>query len=748
MLSTFTVTSTADTTATGTLRWAITESNDTTGPNTIDFDITNPTGDLLEIKLGSPLPSITTPVNIDGASQTGSSATSPLIQIDGTSAGSTAYGLQLQKSASGTATAAIQVSDLEITDFAAGGVFLNTASYVDLSGLFVGVQESSGKYLDEANTGYGVEFSQGTNDLLSASVVSANQGPGVILSDASSVTLAGDFIGTSATGEAFNDQNGNSLGNNGDGVLIGSSTTSSTVANTVVVNNSGQGVEITNSSTEHNQLTGDSIGSYLVGALSFLMPNQQNGVQITSPASDNTIGGTAAGSGNVIAGNDGDGVEITGSSATGNLVEGNDIGTNSNNAQLDNYDGVEIDTGASFNTVGGTTAAARNVISANSQDGVHIVGTGTMDNLVEGNYIGTTVNGSAALANHESGVAIYAQASANTIGGTVSAAANVLSGNTSNGVYISDSGTTGNVVDADYIGTNWNGTAAVSNNTGVVILSGATGNVIGGTATPAGDVISGNSGNGIEIEGNNTENNVIEGDDISGNSGDGVYISSAYNTVDGDTIGFNSSGVALFGATYNTIGGTTTAARDVITGNGIGVQIADSGTEHNVVEGDYLGVNAAGTATPNEYGVVIQLGASNNTIGGTSSSYRDVISGNSDDGVSIVSGATDNTVDGDYIGVGPGGSTSVGNGDYGVYIYGSTFDTVGGSVVGSGNVISGNGQYGVYISGPTTYGNTVAANDIGTTANGAAPCPMARACSSGMAPTTTPSGARPQPPAT
>ena len=93
MLSTtFTVTSTADTTAMGTLRWAITQSNETTGPNTIDFAVGNPSGGLLEIKLASPLPAITNPVNIDGLFQPGSSATSPLIQIDGTGAGSAPSG--------------------------------------------------------------------------------------------------------------------------------------------------------------------------------------------------------------------------------------------------------------------------------------------------------------------------------------------------------------------------------------------------------------------------------------------------------------------------------------------------------------------------------------------------------------------------------------------------------------------------------------------------------------------------------
>ena len=95
MLSTFTVTSATDSTATamGTLRWAITQSNDTDGPNTINFKISN--SGLQKIELQSPLPPITTPVNIDGLSQNtyaGDTSATPLIQIDGTDAGAAPSG--------------------------------------------------------------------------------------------------------------------------------------------------------------------------------------------------------------------------------------------------------------------------------------------------------------------------------------------------------------------------------------------------------------------------------------------------------------------------------------------------------------------------------------------------------------------------------------------------------------------------------------------------------------------------------
>ena len=295
------------------LRWAITESNDTTGPNTIDFDITNPTGGLLEIKLGSPLPSITTPVNIDGASQTGSSATSPLIQIDGTSAGSSAYGLRISEVGfwhRHGCDPGERPGDHRLRRKAACSWTLPPTSI--WSGLFVGVQEC-GRQIPMRQT---PATAWSSAEHKRSALRQRRLGQSGPRRDPERCVLChahGRLHRHGATGEAFNDQNGNSLGNNGDGVLIDSSTTSSTVANTVVVNNSGQGVEITNSSPEHNQLTGDSIGSYLVGAFFFFDAQPAEWRADHRPASDNTIGGTATGSGNVISGNMGDGVEITGS---------------------------------------------------------------------------------------------------------------------------------------------------------------------------------------------------------------------------------------------------------------------------------------------------------------------------------------------------------------------------------------------------------------------------------------------------
>ena len=91
---------------------------------------------------------------------------------------------------------------------------------------------------------------------------------------------------------------------------------------------------------------------------------------------------------------------ISDSETVSNTVSGNYIGTDVNGTvDLGNgYFGVEISNGAQHNIVGGDTAAARNVISANDDCGVALCGTGTMHNVLSGNYIGANVSGAVALA--------------------------------------------------------------------------------------------------------------------------------------------------------------------------------------------------------------------------------------------------------------------------------------------------------------------------------------------------------------
>ena len=164
------------------------------------------------------------------------------------------------------------------------------------------------------------------------------------------------------------------------------------------------------------------IGTDITGANE--LGNGDDGVVIEGGAANNTIGGTDLGAANVISGNSFDGVLLYGDGTTGNLVLGNLIGVNeAGTAKLGNGDdGVLIKRGAAGNTVGGTVAGAGNVISGNASNGIHIrvfAGSGTqdLDNIIQGNFIGTDTSGTLDLGNADAGVLLDQGASANLIGG-------------------------------------------------------------------------------------------------------------------------------------------------------------------------------------------------------------------------------------------------------------------------------------------------------------------------------------------
>ncbi len=139
----------------------------------------------------------------------------------------------------------------------------------------------------------------------------------------------------------------------------------------------------------------------------------------------------------------GNGVRITGTGATGNKVEGNFIGTNEEGT-IDNGNGIGVLIhDAPHSTVGGTRPEMRNVISGSDLQGVFILGSGSEGTRVEGNYIGTTAEGSGDLGNTEAGVFI-AQSTNNAVGGIAGGAGNLIAHNGGGGVSVNSGLTTGN----------------------------------------------------------------------------------------------------------------------------------------------------------------------------------------------------------------------------------------------------------------------------------------------------------------
>ena len=312
-----------------------------------------------------------------------------------------------------------------------------------------------------------------------------------------------------------------------------------------------------------------------------MVANSDSGVVIDDGAQNNTIGGDFAGTGNVISGNGTFGVAIDGTATatdetTGNIVDGNTIGTDvtGENGLGDGNASVYIDL-ARNNTISGTDPGARNLISGIIGAGVYISGTHinysggaggfttTNSNTVEGNYIGTDATGTESvtypLTSGElfpfTGDGVYLDVGTfdNTIGGLTAAAHNIISSNLANGIRFDTSATT-NTVEGNYIGVDVTGSKALGNGSSGIEIDGDS-NIIGGTVAGAGNVISGNRGNGVYIYG--SKFNVVQGNHIGtdatglvalGNLGAGVFIEA--------------------NAPNNTIGGNFAAAGNVIADNG------------------------------------------------------------------------------------------------------------------------------------------------------------------------------------
>ena len=363
---------------------------------------------------------------------------------------------------------------------------------------------------------------------------------------------------------------------------------------------------------------------------------------------------------------------------------------------MSNGVGVTVYTASQYAQIGGTAASNRNVISANSGAGIYL-SSGDRASVL-GNYIGLAPDGLAALGNGQHGVSC--SASNATVGGSAAGARNVIGGNTNSGVY----GTGGNcrnlLVAGNYIGTDATGTSAVPNAAGVQLVSG-TSNTIGGGSASFRNIIAGNSGSGILL---------------STSSLTGTYHLIEYNYIGLAANGAplpNNNGISIQSA-------SNTVALNVISGNsGAGVTLISTGARGNILSGNLIGTDAAGTeARPNGGGISVLSGAADNLIVG--SLLRNVISGNGNAGIQV-GNSTNTTISGNYIGVSISGSAAIPNQSAGLFVTGSAGTTI------SQNLISGNGGTGLEISGPANRNTAVNGNFIGLDATGLNAIPNAGA---------------------
>ena len=251
-----------------------------------------------------------------------------------------------------------------------------------------------------------------------------------------------------------------------------------------------------------------------------------------------------------------------------------------------NADGLRI--------IAGNSTVRGIVVNRFSKHGIVLQSNG--GNTIAGNYIGTDAGGTAALGNSVSGVGIN-KSSSNLIGGTTPEARNVISGNAQSGIAINGSTASGNVIAGNYIGTDAGGMAGLGNTISGVSINEAPANVIGGTASGARNVISGN-GDGIFFDLSCASENTVLGNTIGaaadgvsdlGNSGAGIYIQGSGNTIGGTTggagniIAFNGTqGVAVFFGSGNSVRGNSIFSNDAL-----GLDLGDDGaTANDAGDGD------------------------------------------------------------------------------------------------------------------------------------------------------------------
>ncbi|MCC2667573.1 MAG: repeat-containing protein [Armatimonadetes bacterium] len=550
--TTFTVTNTNDS-GPGSLRQAILDANDNPGADTIEFSIGSGAQTITPL---APLPEVAGPVTVDGTTQPGY-AGAPLVELDGTSAGAAVHGLVV----SGTGAT---VRSLVINRFTQIGlVFFGSGHTV--TGCYIGTNAAG--TAASANVRIGVLLWGATNCTVGGTtaaarnVISGHGEQGILGSNGGGGhVIQGNYIGTNAAGTAAipNAREGIRLdisGNQVGGAAPG--------AGNLVSGNTADGVAMYGTL---NSALGNRIGTNAAGDAA--IPNL---VGVSCSGSSNTVGGAAAGAGNLISGNRWVGV-LMANGANHSAIQGNWIGTDATGSSaLGNADHGIYLSAADNNEIAG------NVVSASGFNGIAL-GDGTTATRVTGNRVGTDADGLQAVPNG-TGI-LVANASGNVIGGTTPADRNLVSGN-SFGIYLYAAGTNGTRVEGNYVGTDVTGAAPLPNAANGVVVENAANNTIGGLASGAGNVISGNTAAGLALLGPGATGNLVQGNRI------GV---AATGTV---ALGNGWMGVWLgYGPSGNTIGGTSGGAGNVVAFSGdVGVRPADG--VRNAVLGNSIHSNAA-----------------------------------------------------------------------------------------------------------------------------------------------------------
>ena len=466
-----------------------------------------------------------------------------------------------------------------------------------------------------------------------------------------------------------------------------------------VISNNVKGILIQGSSTQTTILN-NKIGTNVVGS----EPIPNNDGVVLDGVQQNTVGDNLGGnSGNVISGN-GRGVVIKNGSQN-NKVIGNLIGTKTDGVEVlgNTSVGVSLESGAKNNLIGGDTTNDRNIIGGSLMGGqgvgVLINTDASTGNTIIGNYIGINRLSNGNLPN---GTGIIVGISQSIIG--KESATNYIGGNSVAGISLTapNNGAISDVsIIANHIGIDSSG-AEHANGKGID-LNGNLPNL-----KILKNSIAKNNFMGIRVNGSNYTiggNSTDEANSIYGNGGDGIFFETnlTQNKIKFNFIGTlpggtspsgNDNGILLRGKNHLVLG-------NVISGNiNAGIRIEGNGAneiQENTVSDNFIGTNAdSSEPLPNKTGIELTKNARKNNI------ERNVISGNTEEGIRIGAINNENTTNnenkviGNFIGTNLSGNAAMANRN-GIVLSGGAFDNEIGEA-NSENVISGNTENGIFIT--------------------------------------------------
>jgi hypothetical protein len=653
-------------TGAGSLRQAILDANANPGRDTINFNI--PGGGTKTIVPTSALPQVTDPVVIDGATQPGYAGT-PLIELAGQSAGS-ANGLLI------TAGDCL-VRGLAINRFNLSGLRLEGYGTNVVQRMFLGCGPTGTTAL--GNGLYGLAIVNSPGNLIGgltasvANLISSNAFAGIFLNGSAATDnhIEGNYIGTDLTGRLV-------LGNGADGIQvlgapgnwIGGTNLGS---GNVISGNRQSGIYLSGAASTENWILRNFVGTAVEGTNA--LPNREDGITIAG-SSGNWVG--APGAGNLISGNLFGGITLGLGTTITNVIQANFVGTDlTGRRAIGNVrSGITL-LGVSGTLVGGAVAAEGNLVSGNGESGIRLADGTTQGNRVVGNKVGTDVAGTNAVPNVLHGISVYGPD--NVVGGNEAGAGNLVSGNSQNGIFVSGTAATRNVVAGNLIGLTANGSARRGNGICGVMVESAAANQVGGSSAGAANVISANQATGVLLVGLGASNNLVRGNlvgtDLAGQVG----------------LGNTGDGIGVSNAPGNFIGGANPGEGNVISANSkAGIWVAGTPASNTVVAGNFIGTDALGRTGIGNAKQGIFISAPRTLIGGTQFGAGNLVSGNFNVAVSIGDlVSVDTVVQGNWIGLQSDGVSPLGNTWHGVEVLNTASrTTIGGTAPGAGNRIA------------------------------------------------------------